>query len=88
MVDDVAARVFFYTPKDIVKCQRGRFGCQDFCTAICCKLITSNKTETKLKKARYSMMKGYYTDNGYMGYINGSYRLFADESDYKECLED
>ena len=34
------------------------------------------------------MMKGYYTDNGYMGYINGSYRLFADESDYKECLED
>ena len=34
------------------------------------------------------MMKGYYTDNGYMGYINGSYRLFVDESDYKECLED
>lgn len=63
-------------------------GCQDFCTAICCKLITSNKTETKLKKVRYSMMKGYYTDNGYMGYINGSYRLFADESDYREYLED
>ena len=34
------------------------------------------------------MMKGYYTDNGYMGYINGSYRLFVDESDYRECLED
>ena len=33
-------------------------------------------------------MKGYYTDNGYMGYINGTYRLFADESDYRECLED
>ena len=66
----------------------GYLGCQDFCTAICCKLITSNKTETKLKKVRYSMMKGYYTDNGYMGYINGSYRLFADESDYRECLED
>lgn len=34
------------------------------------------------------MMKGYYTDNGYMGYINGSYRLFAEESDYREYLED
>ena len=48
-------------------------------------------------------MKGYYTDNGYMrlsvqenspvdcfiaGYINGGYRLFADETDYREYLED
>jgi len=42
----------------------------------------------KRKKWRYSKMKGYYTDNGYMGYVNGSYRLFADESDYGECLKD
>ncbi len=44
--------------------------------------------QEKSKEARYSKMKGYYTDNGYMGYINGSYRLFADESDYRECLDD
>ena len=32
-------------------------------------------------------MKGYYVDNGYMGYVNGTYMLFADETDYKEYLE-
>ena len=29
-------------------------------------------------------MKGYVVDSGYMGYVNGRYVLFADESDYKE----
>lgn len=29
-------------------------------------------------------MKGYAVESGYMGYINGRYMLFADESDYKE----
>ena len=29
-------------------------------------------------------MKGYIVENGYMGFINGSYQLFADESDYRE----
>lgn len=33
-------------------------------------------------------MKGYFVTEGYMGLINGEYRLFARESDYKECLED
>ena len=33
-------------------------------------------------------MKGYHTENGYMGYIDGGYRLFASESDYRECMED
>lgn len=32
-------------------------------------------------------MKGYTTDNGYMGFVNGSYLLFASESDYKEWVE-
>ncbi len=30
-------------------------------------------------------MKGYIVENGYMGYLDGQYRLFADESDYKEA---
>lgn len=33
-------------------------------------------------------MKGYYVMNGYMGYVDGDYMLFADESDYEEYMED
>lgn len=31
-------------------------------------------------------MKGYSTDNGYMGYVEGEYRLFSCESDYEEWM--
>ena len=31
-------------------------------------------------------MKGYCTQNGYMGYVNGAYMLFASEEDYREFL--
>ena len=30
-------------------------------------------------------MKGYLVESGYMGYLNGQYCLFADESDYEEA---
>ncbi len=33
-------------------------------------------------------MKGYVIANGYMGYVNGSYLLFASEADYREYMED
>ena len=33
-------------------------------------------------------MKGYTVHNGYMGYIGGTYLLFACESDYREYMED
>ncbi len=33
-------------------------------------------------------MKGYTTQSGYMGYVEGSYILFASEDDYREFLED
>lgn len=33
-------------------------------------------------------MKGYITASGYMGYVNGSYILFASEEDYREYMED
>ena len=32
-------------------------------------------------------MKGYYVGDGYMGYVDGAYRLFADESDYREWIQ-
>ncbi len=33
-------------------------------------------------------MKGYSTESGYMGYVNGAYRLFSCEADYLEFMED
>ena len=32
-------------------------------------------------------MKGYYNNNGYMGYVEGRWVLFACESDYREYME-
>ena len=32
-------------------------------------------------------MKGYFVDDGYMGLVDGQYRLFASESDYREYIE-
>ncbi len=31
-------------------------------------------------------MKGYNTDTGYMGYVDGGYMLFASEDDYYDYL--
>ena len=33
-------------------------------------------------------MKGYDTSNGYMGYVEGKYILFASEQEYFEFMED
>lgn len=33
-------------------------------------------------------MKGYIVESGYMGYVDGQYVLFADESDYAEMYEE
>lgn len=33
-------------------------------------------------------MKGYTVESGYMGYLDGRYILFADESDYEEAFEE
>lgn len=32
-------------------------------------------------------MKGYVVESGYMGYVDGEYLLFADESDYIELVQ-
>ena len=33
-------------------------------------------------------MKGYPVSNGYMGYVNGVYILFASETDYEEYFKE
>lgn len=32
-------------------------------------------------------MKGYYTANGYYGFLGGRYVLFSSESDYYDTVE-
>ena len=34
------------------------------------------------------MIKGYFVTEGYMGYVDGRYQLFADETDYIEYMEE
>lgn len=34
-----------------------------------------------------TMIKGYFVSEGYMGYVDGEYQLFADERDYVEYIE-
>ena len=31
-------------------------------------------------------MKGYTTESGYMGFVNGAYMLFACEEDYRDYM--
>jgi len=33
-------------------------------------------------------MRGYYTNGGYYGNVNGRYMLFASESDYYEFMSE
>ena len=33
-------------------------------------------------------MKGYNTDKGYMGYVEGRYMLFASDEEYYDYMED
>ena len=33
-------------------------------------------------------MKGFTVESGYMGFVNGSYILFASESDYREYIDE
>lgn len=32
-------------------------------------------------------MKGYFVNNGYMGFVDGEYMLFASEEDYLDYME-
>lgn len=48
---------------------------------ICDNSFIRRKTEEK-------QMKGYVVESGYMGYVDGQYVLFADESDYAEMYEE
>ena len=46
-------------------------------------ILVSQRTQVRNQKGGGGM-KGYDTDSGYMGYVDGSYILFASESEYLE----
>lgn len=70
------------------------FFCVLFITHLLVYPIAVTKTYFNLKQVKKSdskgaiVMKGYNTENGYMGYVGGKYLLFASESDYYEWFED
>lgn len=33
------------------------------------------------------MLKGYFCQSGFMGFVDGAYQLFASETDYYEHME-
>ena len=40
------------------------------------------------RPGRSTEMKGYYSDRGFYGYVDGRYVLFSDETDYYEYVEE
>ena len=40
------------------------------------------------RRRKERVMSGYFTYNGYMGFVNGKYMLFASEADYVDYMED
>lgn len=39
-----------------------------------------------IEEATQMILKGYYTNSGYMGFVDGKYQLFATEQDYEEYV--
>ena len=59
----------------------------DTCSAILEKTIENRSIAAIVKRGGYEV-KGYVVNDGYMGYVDGEYRLFADETDYREYVDD
>ena len=49
--------------------------------------ISNEVTVKDFRKAEVDFMKGYFVTDGYMGLVDGVYRLFADEADYYEYMD-
>jgi hypothetical protein len=50
------------------------------------KMMISN-CRFRSRKAGRCTMKGYTTESGYMGYVEGRYLLFSSENDYIEYMD-
>ena len=52
-----------------------------------CKNIKDRRKNLLKKRMPNMNIKGYFTDSGYMGYVNGRYILFSGESEYYEYVQ-
>lgn len=50
--------------------------------------VTIKESLKKFKETEELAMKGFNTNDGYMGFVDGKYILFASESDYNEYMRD
>jgi hypothetical protein len=50
--------------------------------------ISNTENETIGSSEGGAAMNGYNTEQGYMGWLNGEYVLFASEADYREAIEE
>ena len=55
---------------------------------LCEHRMKTSKRGKLLQKEDIQIMKGYFVDGGYMGYVDGTYMLFAGEEDYFEYMEE
>ena len=55
---------------------------------LCERRMKTSKRGKLLQKEDIQIMKGYFVDGGYMGYVDGTYMLFAGEEDYFEYMEE
>ncbi len=52
-----------------------------------CKYDTFFSEQEMVSEKEVFFMKGYETAAGYMGYVDGTYMLFASEGDYRDFWE-
>ncbi len=50
-------------------------------------VVRNKETDKAITKGEL-LMKGYFVADGYMGYVNGTYMLFADEEDYRDYISE
>ncbi len=53
-----------------------------------CPMYTYSIIKVQLRIERMINMKGYVVSQGYMGYVDGGYRLFPSEAEYVEYMEE
>ncbi len=51
-------------------------------------MIRYRQSEKHISRQEVQGMKGYFTESGYMGFVAGTYILFASEDDYRDYIND
>ena len=63
-----------------------RFLKETVTSRLCFALVGNVKSTENRKRKEADILKGYNVPDGYMGYVDGIYVLFASETDYREYM--